>query len=126
MGVGALPVVRDPSPVARGLRRVPVAVGRTATVLGGLCLPDAFSRRTAPLLDWFTPLLPVPARLTAQAVVTVSGLLLLRVAAGLRRRKRAEWRIAVFICAVMTVAHLVRGERRLVEAAVTLALLGLD
>ena len=123
MGVGALPVVRDSSPLVWGLRRVPAAAGRMATVLGGLCLLDAFARRTTPLLDWFTPLLPVPARLTAQAVVTVSGLLLLRVAAGLRRRKRAEWQIAVFICAVMTVAHLVRGERRPVEAAVTVALL---
>jgi lysyl-tRNA synthetase, class II len=125
MEVGTLPVVRDPSPVARSLRRVPVTVSWTATVLGVLCLLDAFGRHKMALLDWFTPLLPVPARLTAQAVVTVSGLLLLRVAAGLRRRKRDEWRIAVSICALMTVAHLIRGERRPFEAAVTIALLAI-
>jgi lysyl-tRNA synthetase class 2 len=92
-------------------------------LLGLLCLFDAFSHHIHPGLDWFTPILPRPVRVTAQAVVTVSGLLLLRIAAGLRRRKQAEWRIAVTVCAVMTVAHLVRDERRPVEATIAMLLL---
>jgi lysyl-tRNA synthetase class 2 len=101
----------------------PAAIGLTSALLGILCVLDAFGRRTHADLDWFTPVLPPPVRGTAQAVVTVSGLVLLRVAAGLRRRKRAEWLVALVICAVMTVAHLIRGERRPAEAAIALVLL---
>jgi lysyl-tRNA synthetase class 2 len=105
------------------LARGPAIIATIAAVLGVLCLLDAFGRRDRAGLDWFTPILPVPVRVTAQAVVTVGGLLLLRVAAGLRRRKRAEWRIAVAICAAMTVAHLLRDERRPVQASIALLLL---
>ncbi len=62
---------------------------------------------------------PTPARATAEAVVAVSGWILLRLARGLRKRKRAEWRIAVVVCTVVTTADLVRAERRPVEAVVT-------
>ncbi len=62
---------------------------------------------------------PVSARATAEAVVAVSGWILLRLARGLRKRKRAEWRIAVFVCTVVMTADLVRAERRPVEAVVT-------
>jgi lysyl-tRNA synthetase class 2 len=73
----------------------------------------------------FTPILPAPARAATDAVVVVSGLLMLRIASGLRRRKRAEWHLAVVVCVVLIVADLMRDERRLTEAAVTVVLLAL-
>ena len=51
------------------------------------------------------------------------ALLLLRLAAGLRKRKRREWIGAVVITVVMTAAHLFRAEQRPVEASITLVLL---
>jgi lysyl-tRNA synthetase class 2 len=98
-------------------------ISLTSVLLGLLCLLDAFSHHHHPAQDWFTPVLPAPVRGTAQAVVTVSGLLLMRIAAGLRRRKRAEWRLAIAICVVMTVAHLLRDERRPLQATVAFVLL---
>ena len=50
-------------------------------------------------------------------------MVLLRVAAGLRKRKRREWIGAVVITVVMTAAHLFRAEQRPLEASITLVLL---
>jgi lysyl-tRNA synthetase class 2 len=108
------------------VRRGPAVIAATATVLGVLCVVDAFAGRSRPAMDWFTPLLPGPVKAEAVAVVTVGGLLLLRIAAGLRRGKRAEWRIAVSVCTTISVAHLLRDERRPAEAAMAgLLLVGL-
>ena len=116
------------TPTASGLRRVDVGswlrahspdiVSRTSTVLGlimlfGIVVPDM---RGSALYNDFVP---TPARATAEALVAVSGWMLLRLARGLRKRKRTEWRIAVVVCAVVTTADLVRAERRPVEAVIT-------
>src|SRR5664279_6132892 len=126
------PPRHDPATPTRGLRsarwvawyvaRAPVFVSRVAAVLGLLTVTDALwpHRRLMNALGTF---LPTPARATAEALVVVSGVLLLRVAAGLRRRKRGEWLIAVLICVVLTAANLVREDRRPVEAVVTVVLL---
>ena len=96
----------------------------TASVLVGLLMligviaPDRF--RTSAL---YTDVVPMPARATAEAVVAVSGWILLRLARGLRKRKRAEWRIAVGVCVAVMAADLLRAERRPVEAVVTALLL---
>src|SRR5664279_4872362 len=102
--------------------RAPVFVSRVAAVLGLLTVTDALwpHRRLINALGTF---LPTPARATAEALVVVSGVLLLRIAAGLRRRKRGEWQIAVLICVVLTAANLVGEDRRPVEAVVTVVLL---
>ena len=89
----------------------PDAVSRTSTVLGlvmliGVVAPDM---RGSALYGDFVP---TSARATAEAVVAVSGWILLRLARGLRKRKRAEWRIAVVVCTVVATADLVRAERR--------------
>ena len=46
----------------------------------------------------------------------MSGFLLLRVAAGLRKRKRGAWQIAVGAAFVMTLSHVFRAELRPGEA----------
>jgi lysyl-tRNA synthetase class 2 len=57
-------------------------------------------------------------------VIIVSGLLLLRVASGLRHHKRAAWQLAVGACVGIALADVVRDDRRPVEAAVSMLLLG--
>ena len=113
------------SRLAAFLDRSPQAISRVARVLGCLAFADALWPHHSGFMTLFTPILPAPARAATDAVVVVSGLLMLRIASGLRRRKRAEWHLAVVVCAVLIVADLMRDERRLTEAAVTVALLAL-
>src|SRR6478672_1897753 len=115
----------DRVPVARAayLDRAPLFTSRIAAVLGLASLVHVLFPQRWHLLTAFTPVLPPAAKASAEAVIAVSGLLLLRVAAGLRKRKRAEWRIAVVLCVAMTVADLVRDERRLAEGITTIVLL---
>ncbi len=102
-----------------------VLVSRIAAVLGVLSLMDAFWPHRFRMLYALTSVLPAPANAAAGAVVAVSGVLLLRIARGLRKRKRGEWQLAVLICAVTTIANLARDDRRPIEAIVTMVLLSL-
>src|SRR5262249_44733121 len=111
------------SRIATLLDRSPRAISRIARVLGCLAFADALWPHHASMITPFSPILPAPARAATDAVVVVSGLLMLRIASGWGRRKRAEWRLAVVVCVVLVVADLLRDERRLAEAAVTIALL---
>jgi lysyl-tRNA synthetase class 2 len=72
-----------------------------------------------------TRVIPVPASATATAVVFVSGLLLIRLASALRKRKRRAWRAAVAVSALLVLAHLFRAGRSYTEVAIGLALLAL-
>jgi lysyl-tRNA synthetase class 2 len=105
------------------LDRAPLFTSRVAVVLGLASLVHVLFPQRWHLLSAFTPVLPPAARASAEAVIAVSGLLLLRVAAGLRKRKRAEWRIAVILCVAMAIADLVRDERRIAEGVTTIVLL---
>ncbi len=105
------------------LARAPRIVATIAWLLGVFVLADALWASERGRVHSLTKIIPVPATAAAAAVTAVSGLLLLRLAAGLRKRKRREWIGAVVITMVMTVAHLFRAERRPVEAAITLVLL---
>lgn len=105
------------------LRRAPNLIATIATLLGLLTLIDAVWVHERQRLHTITRILPVPAHAAAAAVLAVSGLLLLRVAAGLRKRKRLAWRVGVVTTFAMTVATLVREQRRYGEAAITLVLL---
>ena len=107
------------------LRRAPGFIAGVATLLGLLTLLDALLPPTRVRVHALTAVIPVPASATAIAVTAVSGLLLLRVAAGLHRRKRRAWQIAVVLTVVMSLTHLVRGDRRIGEAVVTLVLLAM-
>ena len=95
---------------------VTVLLGVTA-VLAGLS-PGQRER-----LHDLSPLVPVPATTSAAAVSVVAGLLLLRVAAGLRRGKRRAWQLATAAALAMLLAYLTRG--RVAEAAAAAGLLAL-
>jgi lysyl-tRNA synthetase, class II len=107
------------------LRRAPGLIATTSALLGLLALLGALDPHERFRVHAITRVIPVPASAAATAVGAVSGLLLLRLAAALRKRKRRAWRAAVVIAAIMTVAHVVRGVRvgEAVISAVLLVLL---
>jgi lysyl-tRNA synthetase class 2 len=105
------------------LARAPRLIAAIATLLGLATLAEAvLPHQREPVHD-LVPVVPVPVSATAAAVVAVSGLLLLRVASGLRKRKRRAWQAAVVLTFAMTIAHAFGDERRPVQAAITLVLL---
>jgi lysyl-tRNA synthetase class 2 len=124
-----------PSPHRAQLRRswragylaaAPRLLARVATLVGLVCLVDVVWPHHWRLLSALDPVLPSAARAPATAVVAVSGVLLLRIAAGLRKRKRLAWRIAVGACTAISVTDLVRPDPLVAEgvgAAVLLAAL---
>ncbi|MGH8963313.1 MAG: phosphatidylglycerol lysyltransferase domain-containing protein [Jatrophihabitantaceae bacterium] len=123
---------RERSSVERGrwatfragyLVRAPNLIATIAALLGLLTVVDAIWASERHRVHGLTKIIPVPASAAAAAVVFVSGVLLLRVAAGLRKRKRLAWQVGVAVTFVMTLAHFFRDERRYVEAAITLILL---
>jgi lysylphosphatidylglycerol synthetase-like protein (DUF2156 family) len=106
------------------LEQAPRIIAGLATVMGLLTSVDVVMPDERVRVHAITGLLPVPATSAATAVTAVAGFLLLRVAAGLRRRKRIAWRGAVVITAVLAVAHVLKGHK-IGEAAIALALLAL-
>jgi lysyl-tRNA synthetase class 2 len=100
---------------ARYLAAAPPLLARIATLVGLVCLVDVIWPHHWRLLSALNPILPSAARATASAVVAVSGVLLLRIAAGLRKRKRLAWRIAVAACAAISVTDLVRRDPLIAE-----------
>lgn len=94
-----------------------------ALVLGLLTIADALFTGQRGRVHALTQIIPVPASAAATAVVFVTGIVLLRLAAGLRKRKRAAWQAAVLATFGMTIAHFLRGNQRFVEGGISLALL---
>jgi lysyl-tRNA synthetase class 2 len=107
------------------LCRAPGMLSALALVLGLLTIADALFTGQRGRVHALTQIIPVPASAAATAVVFVTGIVLLRLAAGLRKRKRAAWQAAVLATFGMTVAHFLRGDRRFVEGGISLALLAL-
>ncbi|HET6876173.1 MAG TPA: phosphatidylglycerol lysyltransferase domain-containing protein [Jatrophihabitans sp.] len=105
------------------LQRAPDLIAGVALLLGLLTIVDAVFVDQRGRVHAITRIIPVPASAAATAVVFVSGMLLLRLSAGLRKRKHRAWQAAVVATAGVLVAHVFRGERRYVEAAIGLVLL---
>lgn len=105
------------------LRRAPNIIATIALLLGLLTILDVLMPDERHRIHALTRIIPVPASAAATAVVAVFGLLLLRVAAGLRKRKRLAWQVGVLAALAMTVAHVFRDDRRIGEAVITLVLL---
>lgn len=103
--------------------KAPGLIATVAALLGLLTLADAVFPRQRRVIHAVVGVIPVPAHAAAIAVVAVSGLLLLRIAAALRKRKKRAWRAAVVLTAVMTASHLFRDDRAYGEVAVSLLLL---
>ena len=124
------PAVPAPSRLARlrerYLRHAPRLLAAVAALLGLLTLLDAVIHSERLRVHELTQVIPEPTSAAASAIVAVSGLVLLRVAAGLRKRKRRAWQIAVGVTVVMIVAHVLKAHRvgeALVSAAFLVLLL---
>ena len=122
---GPAPLTAIPSRIAQWRiayeRRAPGIIATVSTLLGLLTLADALLPHNHWRMHAMAHLVPVPIGAAATSVTAVSGLLLLRLAAALRKRKRRAWRGAVVLTAVMTVAYFVRMERP-IEGAISLLL----
>jgi lysyl-tRNA synthetase class 2 len=105
------------------LRQAPRLLSALALVLGLLTIVDALFVEQRGRVHALTRILPVPASATATAIVFVTGMVLLRLASGLRKRKRAAWQAAVLATAGMAVAHVLRAEERFVEGGISVLLL---
>ena len=105
------------------LRRAPSLIATVAALSGLLTLVDAIFVAARQRVHGITKIIPVPENATATAIVFVSGLLLLRLAAGLRKRKRLAWMVSVAVTLAMTLAFFFREERRYLEPSITLVLL---
>ena len=103
----------------------PVIAGHTATVLGLSSLVDAAWPHRWQVISGLGPIAPPHTMAAAQAIVAVVGLLLLRIARGLRQRKHAVWRVAVVACSALIVIDLARDVDRTGVLVVTGALLAL-
>lgn len=111
--------------LSAGYRRQATGVIATiATLLGVLAIIDAIVPEQRDHIHDLTRLLPLPAGAAAASVTALSGLLLLRVAAALRKRKRRAWRLAVGATMAMAVTFAVRGHHP-GGLVVSLILLGL-
>lgn len=89
------------------LRRAPGLIATISFLLGVASLLDAVWAAERRHVQMITGV-PVPASAAATAVACVSGLLLIRLSAALRKRKRAAWRAAIVLAALITAARLVR------------------
>lgn len=102
-------------------------VTRLAGLLAVVSVLVPAGRRTlrGRVAEWLE--LPHEATVGAATVVLVTGVLLMLLATGLKRRKRRAWQLAVATAALLTVSHL--GLRHalgagLVSLALLLALIG--
>jgi lysyl-tRNA synthetase class 2 len=105
------------------LRRAPNIAAVVAAALGVLTLIDALAADERHRIHAVAQVIPVPASAAATAAVFTAGLVLLRVAAGLRKRKQVAWNLSVVAATVATVAAFFRPERRIAESAIAALLL---
>jgi lysyl-tRNA synthetase class 2 len=91
------------------LRRAPGIIATIAALIGLLTLVKVAVPSQRDHLDDFTPMIPVPASVAAAAVTTVSALLLLRLGAGLRKRKAYACRLAIGATAALVLTHVLKG-----------------
>lgn len=113
--------------LSAGYRRQATGViAKIAALLGVLAIIDGIVPEQRDHVHDLTRLLPLPAGAAAASVTALSGLLLLRVAAALRKRKRRAWRLAVGATMAMAVTFAVRGHHPggLVVSLILLGLLG--
>jgi len=104
------------------LSRSPRIISAFAALVGLLTLIGGVMGSERERVRAITDPLGIPATAAAAAVSTVAGLLLLRLAASLRKRKRVAWVASVAVTSVLVVAHVLKGHK-IAEAAVAFVLL---
>ena len=107
----------------RGRRtaRVITWAARVVGLLTVLSVIAPLVRRRLQPATWFG--LPLQATLVGTVLVATLGVGLMMLATGLRRRKRRAWQLAVLVCLVLAVSHLI-GRHSLVPTVVALLLFG--
>lgn len=113
----------DAGPTRSAPRLTPAFLAAVTVVAGVLLLADILVPR-----DWRAHtvsaiVVPAPAGATARAVGLVAGIFLLRLARGLRQRRRVAWRLAVITCVVVLGTEAVRHEVRIVTTLLVAGLL---
>jgi lysyl-tRNA synthetase class 2 len=104
------------------LNHSPRFIAAFAALVGLLTLIGAVWPSERDRVRAITDLLGIPATSAAAAVSAVAGLLLMRLAAGLRKRKRRAWRASVAVTVILVAAHVLKGHK-IAEAAIALILL---
>ncbi len=104
------------------LSRSPQIVSAVAALVGLLTLVAALLPAERDRVRAITDALGIPATAAATAVSAVAGLLLLRLAAGLRKRKRRAWAASVCVAVVLVVAHVLKGHK-IAESVIAFILL---
>ncbi|WP_279582361.1 class-II aminoacyl-tRNA synthetase family protein [Fodinicola feengrottensis] len=105
-------------------RWLPAALAVLSALYGVISIWSAVSPHDRYRFKMLAEFVPGPVTLTAGLLVVASGMVLILLAHGLRRRKRRAWRLAVGICAVLIVTHVGKG-LDLEEAFLALVLLAL-
>jgi lysyl-tRNA synthetase class 2 len=105
------------------LDRCPGIIATIGGLLGLLTLLDALLPEQSEWVHAITGIIPMAEGEAAAAVSAVSGLMLLRVAAALRKRKRRAWGLAVGVTLTLVIAYVPRGHHPLGESLVALVLL---
>jgi lysyl-tRNA synthetase class 2 len=98
-----------PEPWWRRRRGVPPILASLSLLYGVISLWSALSPVERARLEELSPFIPEQASAAAVALTAASGLLLVLLAHGLRRRKRRAWRVAVAACLVLVVTHVIKG-----------------
>ncbi len=104
-----------------GQERSAIWAARLVTALGIVSVVSALFGPLRGRLRLLSEVLPPLAPEVAVAMTLPLGLLLIQLSAGLRRRKRRAWQVAVGVSALLVVLHVVKGldvEEALFSAAV--------
>jgi lysyl-tRNA synthetase, class II len=96
----------------------PRLLGTVASFVGLFLVAEVLAPAHWRQSSFVGQLLPRSVSATADAVVLVSGWVLLRLARGLRRARVTEARISIAVCVAVVMADFLRGPRRVGEAVV--------
>ncbi len=108
----------------RAARRLPIILAVMTAVMGLLDIASAATPRIAGRLAILERISPLELRHAGHFLTLAAGLVLLYLARGLARRKRAAWALATSALFVSAAAHLVKG-LDWEEASAALALAGI-
>ncbi|WP_375486187.1 phosphatidylglycerol lysyltransferase domain-containing protein [uncultured Jatrophihabitans sp.] len=103
--------------------RAPQLSAWVAVVAGLLSLSDVLWPHRWRVVSAFSPIQLDPGDRTLEVAVAVAGLLLLRVATGLRRGKRSALLLATGACVAICLVDIVRDDWRPIESTVVTVLL---
>lgn len=92
-----------------GRRRVPRLASLVVALTGLIDLISALTHPERGRLQTLTRVVPISLTTAAAAITAVTGLLLLMLASGLRRRKVRAWRGVVGLLAISIVLHVIKG-----------------